>query len=159
MRKNYWKECCLLLVGFIFGFYIQETSGKPIYEENLTSDTIVIKDTVRDTVFIKTSVPPISKQSVLEELIKQSVPHADIVLAQSILETGNYTSRLCKNYNNIFGLKKGNSYRRYNNYVECIADYKRLISSRYKGGDYYEFLNRIHYAENGSYTKILKDMV
>ena len=38
----------------------------------------------------------------------------------------------------------------------CVADYKRLISSRYKGGDYYAFLRRIGYAEERQYISKLK---
>ena len=76
----------------------------------------------------------------LKELERQNVPHAKIVLAQSKLETGGYTSKVCKTHNNIFGIRKNNKYKRYDNYLDCIADYKKHISSKYKGGDYYVFL-------------------
>ena len=157
-KKNYWKECCLLLIGLILGcLYQKHFESLPVKQDT----TIVEKDTIviHDTIHAKAIVPPLSKESVLKELKKQKVPHANIVLAQSLLETGNYTSKLTKTHNNIFGLRKGNKYRRYNNYIECIADYKRLISSKYKGGSYYDFLNKIGYAENPAYTDILKDMV
>jgi flagellum-specific peptidoglycan hydrolase FlgJ len=158
MRKSYWKESCLLLIGLILGCIYQKHFGSlPIKQET----TIVKKDTIvkHDTIYAKTIVPKLSKKSVLAELKRQNVPHPNIVLAQSILETGNYSSKLTRTHNNIFGLKKGNKYKKYNNYSECISDYKKRISSRYKGGSYYEFLEKIKYAENPSYTSILKDMV
>lgn len=102
----------------------------------------------------------LNQEIVLNELKKQNVPYPEIVLAQSILETGNYKSKLCKTHNNLFGLRKGKSYRKYNNYKECISDYKRLISSRLKDGeDYYLFLKRIKYAECKDYVQRLKRIV
>jgi flagellum-specific peptidoglycan hydrolase FlgJ len=107
---------------------------------------------------IQYEVPELNEKNVLMQIKKHEIPHPHIVLAQSKLESGNYKSKLTKTHNNIFGIKRGNKYKKYKNYIECIADYKRLISSRYKGGDYYKFLDKIKYAEK-SYTKILKKLV
>lgn len=159
MRRNYWKECCLLLIGIFLGTLY----GRYLTPYNKTTPNIFIKDTViiHDTIIKKSipEIPPLNSQNVLKELIKQEVPCARIVLAQSKLETGEYTSKLCKTHNNIFGLRKGKSYRKYENYVSCIKDYKRCISSRYNGGDYYKFLEKLGYAEDPEYTKKLKNLV
>lgn len=93
---------------------------------------------------------------VYAELQRQGVLFPEIVLAQAKLETGNYTSKLCKTKNNIFGLKGKNGYRYFKNYKECITFYKEKIQSRYKGGDYYVFLTRIGYAKDKSYISKLK---
>ena len=157
-KKNYWKECCLLLIGLILGCLYQKHFGSlPVIKETILirNDTI----TVKDTVIVKASVPPLNEKNVLAELKKQNVPHAHIVLAQSKLETGGYKSKLCKTHNNIFGLRKGNTYRRYDSYIACIADYKKRISSKYKGGDYYIFLMKLGYAEDPLYVRKLKGMV
>ena len=156
---NILKKSCLVLCGFALGCVTPKCTNASNVVESVKVDTLVVRDTIviKDTVVVP--IPVLSKEAVLRELERQNIPHAKIVLAQSLLETGHYKSGLCKTHNNIFGLRKGSKYRRYNNYIECIADYKRLISSRYKGGDYFEFLERIHYAENGSYTKILKSMI
>lgn len=90
------------------------------------------------------------------ELKRQGVPCAEIVLAQARLETGNFKSRLCKQSRNLFGIKHGGKYARYRNWRESIADYKRRISSRYRGGCYYAFLRRIGYAADKSYINKLK---
>lgn len=87
------------------------------------------------------------------EIIRQGIPHPDIVLAQARLETGNFTSRLCKTKHNIFGIKHGGKYASYRRWQDCVADYKRCISSRYRSGDYYAFLRRIGYAEAKDYTQ------
>ena len=156
-KKNYWKECCILLIGLILGcLYEKHFNSLPVSEPIVpVVDTIIIKDTI----FIESTIPPLSKHSVLSELKKQNIPHANIVLAQSLLETGSYKSTLCKTHNNIFGIRKGNSYKQYKNYRECIADYKKRISSKYKGGDYYVFLERLGYAEDPLYTQKLKGIV
>ena len=155
MKRDFWKEGCLLLIGLFIGTLYERyitPSNNPI----LVKDTVIVHDTIFKSI---AAIPPLNETNVLKELKKQNIPHAKIVLAQSKLETGGYKSKLCKTHNNIFGLKKGNSYRRYNNYVACIADYKKRISNKYKGGDYYKFLTELGYAEDPEYTQKLKDMV
>ena len=153
MRKFYLKEILLLVVGLILGY---SSHPKSLPTTIIEKDTIIVKDTV----FVKASVPSLSKENVLLELLKQEVPFPKIVLAQSIHETGNYKSRLCRVNNNIFGMKHRNKYKKYNNYIECIADYKKRISSRYrKGEDYYQFLKRIGYASDPEYNSRIKKLV
>ncbi len=156
MEKNYWKERCLLLIGIfigtLYGRYL--TPYNQMLPSLSNKDTVVIYDTI-----VEKSIPPLNAKNVLKELKKQKIPHAEIVLAQSKLETGDYTSKLCKTHNNIFGLKKGDKYRKYDNYVACISDYKKRISSKYKGGSYYRFLENLKYAEDPEYTQKLKNMI
>ena len=166
MRKNYWKELSLLLIGSLIGnVYANHADSLLIRKDIINNDTIVLRDTIIKEVPIskiepkKPTIPLLNKQSILAELKRQDVPHANIVLAQSVLESGNYTSKLTKTHNNIFGIKSGNKYKRYNNYIECITDYKKRISSRYKGGDYYSFLKKIRYASDATYVEKLKKIV
>ena len=101
-----------------------------------------------------------TKEEVKEEIIRQGIPHPTIVLAQARLESGNFTSRLCKVNNNIFGIRHGKHYAKYNRWQDCVTDYKKRISSRYKGGDYYTFLINIRYAQSGpKYIVALKKIV
>ena len=91
------------------------------------------------------------------EIVRQGLPHPEIVLAQARLETGNFTSRKCKVQRNILGIKHGGRYATYKRWQDCVTDYKRRISSRYKGGDYYAFLKRIGYAKDPRYIQKLKE--
>ena len=100
-----------------------------------------------------------TREEVAGELHRQRIPHPNIVLAQARLESGNFTSRRCKVDHNLFGIKHGKRYARYRNWRESVADYKNRISSRYKGGDYYDFLLRINYASDKLYTTKLKEIV
>ena len=90
------------------------------------------------------------------EIVRQGLPHPEIVLAQARLETGNFTSRRCRVDHNIFGIKHGRQYAKYRRWQDCVSDYKRRISSRYRSGDYYVFLKRIGYAREKRYVDKLK---
>ena len=46
----------------------------------------------------------------MAELKLNKIQHPEIVLAQARLETGGYTSKVCGTCNNLFGLRKGDSY-------------------------------------------------
>ena len=99
-------------------------------------------------------------EQVRNELHRQRVPHPEIVLAQARLETGNFTSSLCKVKGNLFGIKHDGRYAAYRHWRESIADYKKRISSRYKQGEnYYAFLRRINYAEDGNYFRKLDKII
>ena len=152
MKKSYWKELCLLLIGFMTGYFIKNPTN--VKEHTITNikDSLVVDTTY---VYIK-KIPDLNKYNVLAELRKQNIPHSDIVLRQSIHETAHYTSDVCKKYNNIFGIRKGKKYVAYNSRVDCVADYKNKISKRYKGGDYYDFIRILGYAEDPEYVTKLK---
>ena len=93
---------------------------------------------------------------VRNELHRQGVPCVEIVLAQARLETGNFTSSLCRSHHNLFGIKHNGRYAHYANWKDSITDYKKRISSRYNGGSYYAFLVRIKYASDPKYIAKLK---
>jgi flagellum-specific peptidoglycan hydrolase FlgJ len=99
------------------------------------------------------------------ELKKQDVKFPEIVLAQSLLETGWYQCKGCSmDVNNLFGLynSKKKSYFPYDNWKESIGGYKRGVQYKYfkkEYKDYYQFLNEIGYASDPEYTIKLKKLV
>lgn len=171
MKQQIYQNGFYLMIGLILGALITIISvpkSSPRPSEN-TIRIEVVKDSAKVTSKDKNvkvaQVKPVAKPKVLNEtnlkaeLIKNNIPHANIVLAQAKLETGNFKSNLVHTHQNIFGLKKGNRYRRYSHWTECVEDYKKCISNRYNGGSYYAFLNRIGYASHPNYTGLLKEMV
>mgnify|MGYP002627239197 FL=1 len=76
------------------------------------------------------------------------------VLAQAVLETGHFTSPVCKNYHNLFGLydSKHKDYYRFARWEDSVVGYQKFIQYRYNGGNYLQFLKRIGYAEDPRYT-------
>ena len=171
MKQQIYQNGFYLMIGLILGTLITiisvpKSSPKP--SEN-TIRIEMVKDSAKVTSKDKNvkiaEVKPTAKPKVLNEtnlkaeLIKNNIPHANIVLAQAKLETGNFRSNLVRTHQNIFGLKKGNRYRRYSHWTECVEDYKKCISNRYNGGSYYAFLDRIGYSSHPDYIKLLKGMI
>ena len=76
------------------------------------------------------------------------------VLAQAVLDTGNFTSNVCHNYHNLFGLydSRNKDYYRFARWEDSVIGYQKFIQYRYKGGSYLGFLRRIGYAEDPTYT-------
>ena len=101
----------------------------------------------------------LNDSTLMAELVKNDIKCPQIVLAQAKLETGNYKSKLCRVHGNLFGLNSRKGYRRYNHWTESVKAYKKLIQSRYKGGDYYAFLTKIRYAKDQNYIRKLKKIV
>jgi hypothetical protein len=100
-------------------------------------------------------------QEVKLELAKQGIKHTDIVLKQSVLETGWYKSRLCKEYNNIFGFWYKDDFLKFDCWQECVAYYKRWQDRHFDSeccDDYYDFLVRRGYAEDPKYIDKLKSI-
>jgi flagellum-specific peptidoglycan hydrolase FlgJ len=105
-----------------------------------------------DTVKIDT----FSENALILELHDLKVLAPNIVLAQAKLETGNFKSYLFKVSNNLFGFRNFNGYIKYSSWKESVKAYKDWQTRKYKGGDYYEFLENIKYAEDTLYVYKLK---
>lgn len=108
--------------------------------------------------------------SKIKELnIKQ--PH--IAYAQAMLESGNFTSRIFRENNNMFGMKQARSrinlakstqygHAYFENWEECLLDFAfhraTYLSKLRTEKDIYTYLGR-YYAEDPSYINKLKTMV
>ena len=109
--------------------------------------------------FFSTACNAQTIEQVAKELVRQGVPHSKIVLAQARLESGNMKSETYKRTYNLFGIKHNGRHAKYSHWRESIKDYKRRISSRYKGGNYFAFLKRIGYAEDPAYSTKIKKII
>lgn len=96
------------------------------------------------------------------------VREPDIVKRQIRLETGDLTSRICRECNNLFGMKKArkrqttaigrekNGTAVYMDFRDSIKDYAIWQDYFYSGGDYYDFLQSHGYATDKKYVSKLK---
>lgn len=101
------------------------------------------------------------QEGLMEALVYYEVDHPEIVYAQAILETGWFTSDLCLNSNNLFGLynSKKLQYYRFNHWAESVVAYVKFVQYKYKPpDDYYKFLSRIGYAEDKDYIRKLRNI-
>lgn len=95
-----------------------------------------------------------------QALDKYGVVFPKIVVAQALLETGYFTSNICLSYNNLFGLRRPSdgSYYRFDNWEESVKAYKDYVQYKYRGGDYFRFLDHIGYAEDPNYLNKVKSI-
>lgn len=87
------------------------------------------------------------------------VKYPRIVIAQALLETGYFTSRVCLECRNLFGLRRPSdgSYYKFEHWEESVKAYRDYVQYKYKGGNYLQFLDCIGYAEDKTYTmKVLQ---
>ena len=84
------------------------------------------------------------------------IKEPNIVLAQSKLETGNFSSYLFLKSNNLFGFRGWSSYHKYDDWQSSVKAYKKWQDKNYKGGNYYSFLINVGYAEDSLYIQKLK---
>lgn len=168
-NTNYWKFSFILLFGLVIGILIGRYTVSPKSINNkveliITKDSIVKDSTLKvkvkkDSTIKVQSILPLTEKNLKKELIRQGISHPNIVLAQAKLESNLGKSNVAQRTNNLFGLRKGNRYRRFSHWTQCVTAYKNLIQSRYNGGNYYAFLDKIGYAEDPNYTDRLKDLI
>lgn len=123
--------------------------------------------------FRSNEVPDMFEFSIenLETLLqKLNVKFPEIVMAQARLETGNFTSRIYNENNNLFGMKK--AYRRpstcqglkyghcyYDDWIDSVIDYvlyQRVFLSHVNDPDIYLAILNRSYAEDPKYSKKLQ---
>jgi hypothetical protein len=118
--------------------------------------------------YFTTKAQPNFIDSVYKEIQKQNIKHPEIVLKQSIQETGWFNCTKCSwRYNNAFGFRykdwvtKTNpkGYIVFDTWQESVAYYSRWQKRHYKGGNYYEFLNKRGYATDSKYISNVKSIV
>jgi len=144
----------------------------------------VAVDTTREEVISNLSVEeklvllnevnhPFSEESLITLLKELNVKFPHIVLAQSIVETGHWTSNIFKENHNLFGMKqarvrvntaRGTQYNHayYDSWRESVYDYAfyqcRYLASIKTEEQYFQYLAD-SYAEAGDYINTLKQVI
>lgn len=122
------------------------------------------------------SFEEISKVALWNAIKNMNIYHPEIVFAQAILETGNFTSSVFKNNNNLFGMKmpgkrptvakkpkKKGGYAVYDNWQQSVEDYKLYQSYLFRKGElgkakYFNYLDKI-YCQSTGYSNKLKQII
>lgn len=152
-----------VVLGMIFGGLVCITSMcEPKTTEAQTTTTVEEVDSLavnlqQPEFFLEDKPTP---SLVLEACKYYEIQYPEIVTAQSILETGHYKSKVCLQYNNLFGLynSKKRDYYSFNHWTESVKAYYDLVQYRYKEGDYYEWLSKIGYTEDPNYIAKVKSV-
>jgi hypothetical protein len=114
---------------------------------------------------------PLTIDNLITALTMLRIQSPETVLAQAYLETGGFTSRLCKEYNNLFGMKypllrrskalypSEYNFSVFDNWFDCVEDYgywQAYYAARgYSLEDYHAFLTAVGYAEDVNYINKL----
>lgn len=104
---------------------------------------------------LKSELPELTIPNLYAEIVRNGIRHPKIVLAQAILETGWFTSPVCRNKHNLFGLTnpRTGKYFEFDHWTESVRAYYAKVQYRYKGGNYLLWLRDIGYAENPNYIR------
>lgn len=127
----------------------------------------------KELVVLDAEEQPFSQEELVEMLKDLNVRYPHIVLAQSILETGHYSSHIFKTNHNLFGMKEARrrvktakgtqlNHAYYDNWKESVYDYA-FYQCRYMGridteAEYYQALDA-SYAEANQYSTNLKRII
>jgi uncharacterized FlgJ-related protein len=113
-----------------------------------------------------------SEEALIKEIENLPFRFKDLVLAQAILESGNYSSPVFKEGFNLFGLREAKArlttskgthlnHAYYNNWKESVLD-RLLYETKYLGNlsraDYLKYLDA-SYAQAGNYDKVLESII
>lgn len=132
------------------------------------SQTFLEKYNYHDTTF--------NVDTLAVEILRSGVMFPEIVLAQSLLETGWFTSKMFNKNNNLFGMKLAKyrqttavgeryGHAKYDSWIESVWDYQIWQESKVRwwkedapAHKYYSLLSRI-YAKDKNYLKNLRRRV
>ena len=131
---------------------------------------------IHDTIYISKEELKHNDSKTLDyvecELKSLNVKFVDIAVAQSIIESGSYTSDVYTKANNCFGMKLAKQrpttaigeykgYAKYKNLRDCLIDYALWQQNNLSGINtnegYLEFLERV-YAEDKDYINKIKQL-
>lgn len=112
-------------------------------------------------------LPELTIPNLYAEIKRNGILYPKVVLAQAILETGWFTSPLCRNRHNLFGLTnpRTGKYYEFDHWSESVRAYYTKVQYKYKreDGNYLLWLKKIGYAEAPDYVpaviSVLKNVI
>ncbi len=108
----------------------------------------------------KTKPTELTIENLYAALKKHGIKYPKIVLAQAILETGRFRSRVCNENNNLFGLRHSNGYYVFDHWEESVIAYKNKVQYKHRDNEnYYAFLRRIGYSTSKDYVRRVREIV
>lgn len=166
-KKSYVKLSLVILFTIIILLLIGWLSGTNNYIINRITHKTQVVDTV------KVQGIAFSEEALIDLLRSSNIKYPYIVLAQAKIESGNFTSRIFKQNNNLFGMKEpkirtttalgtrfGHAY--FSNWESSVYDYAMFQNYRMRDVnselEYYAKLAD-GYAEDSTYAFIIKKTV
>jgi hypothetical protein len=161
MKNNILSAILGLILGVLLSIIV-------LYLVVVSTDSVYAKETtyiIEEEASLPTDPVAFFNQSPEEGLIEAldyyGIQYPEIVYAQALIETGHFKSKLCTQYNNLFGLynSRTRSYYRFDNWWDSVIAYRDKVQYKYKGDvDYYTFLVRLPYATDPNYIRKIKQL-
>lgn len=150
----------LVAIGASVSFFIM------LIDLRIEKSSDIESTIVENTDNIEHSAAPAFFSQSPEEGLKEAleyyeIQYPEIVYAQALLETGHFSSSVCKNYNNLFGLynSKIKDYYSFEHWSDSVKAYRDFVQYKYKGNtDYYTFLVNLPYATDPNYIRKIKQL-
>jgi len=141
-----------------------------ILVQNTKTDNIIVEEII--TICDKEKDSLTMEENIYLYLDSINLKFKTVVIAQAILESGNFKSKVFQEYNNIFGMKKASkrpslgvktgNYNKYKSWQESILDYAfyqaYFCSHIRTEEEYLDFLNK-NYAEDNNYKEKLEKII
>lgn len=154
-----WWIVIAIVTGYLF-------FNVPISEDSKKLEIVEVTTVYKECIENGTEF---SEQRLWEYLQSLSISHPHIVFAQARLETGNFTSTIFKENNNLFGMKRAyfrpstsiglnRGHAKYKNWKDSVLDfalYKAYVAKDLTEKEYYALLSS-SYAEDPLYTNKVK---
>lgn len=162
MKKSILSGLLSFIIGIImalFAIYLVITINKSYANE--------IVHIVEEDTEVELPTDPVAffnqspEEGLVEALEYYEIQYPEIVYAQALLETGHFSSSVCKNYNNLFGLynSKIRDYYSFKHWSDSVKAYRDFVQYKYKGNtDYYTFLVKLPYATDPNYIRKIKQL-
>jgi len=165
-KRKLWAAV-ILVVFCSFSSFLAGRYTNPKIMEDLERDLVVI------SIESDSAQNSFSKHKLVEEIKRLNIQFPHIVMAQSIIETGHWSSEVFKHNHNLFGMKEARvrintaegtnlNHAYYIDWTESLYDYA-FYQSRYLGGikteeSYFQYLSG-SYAESPGYVSSLKKII
>jgi hypothetical protein len=156
-----------ILVGLLS---VNELTSPAFPYINQRTIFLVKKQTFEKAIYMRS----LTSELLLDALYYSEIIMPEIVYKQAQIESGNFTSQLFRDGNNLFGMKLAHRrqttaigqiyhHAKYSHWYDSIKDYKYLqdfyLQRGHKLNNYYLFLEDIGYAQDKNYIKKLKSVL
>ena len=164
-------------LGFSFGlvmlFFILGSFVIPVIIPKPPQNKILEQLTEYEKILIVRSLDSFSEDKLISKIKELNFKFPHIVYAQSLVETGNFTSDIFKANYNLFGMKEAKvrlnlakgtnrNHAYYNKWEDSVLDYALYVASYLRELNteekYLQYLGQ-HYAEDPNYVSKLKNLI
>lgn len=109
---------------------------------------------------VEAATKELNIENLYASLKRHGIKYPKIVLAQAILETGAFRSRVCRENNNLFGLRHSKGYYVFEHWEESVIAYRDKVQYKHRDNEnYYSFLRRIGYSTSKDYVRRVREIV